>query len=68
MTFPFRRIEKLRALPAAQRKIAGMVTFVYHLFPNVIIAVLSNHTTMSVLEPVRPSQTRFHTYRLTNAR
>ncbi len=66
VTFPFRRIEKLRPLPPAERKIAGMVTFVYHLFPNVILAVLSNHTTMSVLEPVTPSRTRFHTYRLTN--
>ena len=61
MTFPFRRIEKLRALPPEQRKIAGNVTYVYHLFPNVIVAVLSNHTTMSVLEPVttdRPASTR----------
>jgi hypothetical protein len=39
---------------------------VYHLFPNVILAVLSNHTTMSVLEPLSISRTRFHTYRLTN--
>jgi hypothetical protein len=66
VTFPFRRIEKLRPLPAAQRKIDGMVTYVYHLFPNVIIAVLSNHTTMSVLEPLSTGQTRFATYRLTN--
>jgi len=66
VTFPFRRIEKLRPLPAAQRKIDGMVTYVYHLFPNVILAVLSNHTTMSVLEPLSASQTRFATYRLTN--
>jgi len=67
VTFPFRRIEKLRALPPAQRNIAGLVTYVYHLFPNVILAVLSNHTTMSVLEPLTTTQTRFHTYRLTNA-
>ncbi len=66
VTFPFRRIEKLRALPADQRNIAGMVTYVYHLFPNVVIAVLSNHTTVSVLEPLSTSQTRFHTWRLTN--
>jgi phenylpropionate dioxygenase-like ring-hydroxylating dioxygenase large terminal subunit len=66
VTFPFRRIEKLRLLPPAQRKIDGMVTYVYHLFPNVILAVLSNHTTMSVLEPLSTSQTRFATYRLTN--
>ena len=66
VTFPFRRIEKLRALPPEQRDIRGYVTYVYHLFPNVIIAVLSNHTTMSVLEPLTTGQTRFHTYRLTN--
>jgi phenylpropionate dioxygenase-like ring-hydroxylating dioxygenase large terminal subunit len=66
VTFPFRRIEKLRSLPAAQRKIDGMVTYVYHLFPNVIVAVLSNHTTVSILEPMSTSQTRFFTYRLTN--
>ena len=66
VTFPFRRIEKLRSLPPEQRYIAGMVTYVYHLFPNVVIAVLSNHTTVSVLEPLSPTQTRFHTYRLTN--
>jgi len=66
VTFPFRRIEKLRALPPEQRDLAGLVTYVYHLFPNVILAVLSNHTTMSVLEPTSTTQTRFHTYRLTN--
>jgi phenylpropionate dioxygenase-like ring-hydroxylating dioxygenase large terminal subunit len=66
VTFPFRRIEKLRPLPSARRKIDGMVTYVYHLFPNVILAVLSNHTTMSVLEPLSTGQTRFATYRLTN--
>ena len=66
VTFPFRRIEKLRAMPPEQRNLAGMVTYVYHLFPNVILAVLSNHTTMSVLEPLTTTQTRFHTWRLTN--
>ncbi|MCZ6656681.1 MAG: aromatic ring-hydroxylating dioxygenase subunit alpha, partial [Gammaproteobacteria bacterium] len=66
VTFPFRRIEKLRDLPADSRNIAGMVTYVYHLFPNVSIAVLSNHTTLSISEPLSPTQTRFITYRLTN--
>lgn len=66
VTFPFRRIEKLRPLAPEKRRIAGMVTYVYHLFPNVVIAVLSNHTTMTVLEPLSPTQTRFHNWRLTN--
>ncbi|NJN52367.1 MAG: aromatic ring-hydroxylating dioxygenase subunit alpha [Gammaproteobacteria bacterium] len=66
VTFPFRRIEKLRAVAPELRKIDGMVTYVYHLFPNVIVAILSNHTTLSILEPLSPTQTRFHTYRLDN--
>ena len=66
VTFPFRRIEKLRGLPPEQRRVEGMLTYVYQLFPNVVIAVLSNHTTLSVLEPVSPTRTLFHTYRLTN--
>ncbi len=66
VTFPFRRIEKLRNVVPDARNIAGMVTYVYHLFPNVSIAVLSNHTTLSISEPLSPTQTRFITYRLTN--
>lgn len=66
ITYPFRRIEKLRNLQPASRNIAGMVTFVYQIFPNVAIAVLSNHTTMTISEPLSPTQTRFITYRFTN--
>ena len=66
VTFPFRRIEKLRGLAPEQCSIAGMLTYVYHLFPNVVVAVLSNHTTMTVLEPISPTRTQFHTFRLTN--
>ena len=43
------------------------MTYVYHLFPNVTVAVLSNHTIMTISEPLTPTQTRFVTYRLTNA-
>ena len=66
ITYPFRRIENLRNLQPASRNIAGMVTFVYQIFPNVAIAVLSNHTTMTISEPLSPTQTRFITYRFTN--
>ncbi|MFT7653102.1 MAG: phenylpropionate dioxygenase-like ring-hydroxylating dioxygenase large terminal subunit [Limisphaerales bacterium] len=66
VTYPFRRIEKLRDTPPGERQIDGMVTYVYHLFPNVVIAVLSDHTTMTINEPVSPHETRFFTYRLSN--
>lgn len=66
VTFPFRRIEKLRNVPADDRRIDGMVTYTYQLYPNVTVAVLSNHTSVSIAEPVTPTSTRFVTYMLTN--
>lgn len=66
VTFPFRRIEKLRNLPPESRSVAGQLTYVYHLFPNVAIAVLSNHTNLTISEPISPTRTRFVNYRLTN--
>lgn len=66
VTYPFRRIEKLRKVAPQERKIDGMVTYVYHLFPNVIIAVLSDHTSITINEPVSTKHTRFVTYKLSN--
>ena len=51
VTYPFRRIRKLAQLPPAERRIDGMLTYVYHLFPNVLITQLSRHTNVVVLEP-----------------
>ncbi|MBV8949441.1 MAG: aromatic ring-hydroxylating dioxygenase subunit alpha [Actinobacteria bacterium] len=64
VTFPFRRIEALRDAPRGQRNLDGTVTMVHHIFPNVIIARLSHHTTMVVLEPEAVDRTRFVTYQL----
>jgi hypothetical protein len=66
VTFPFRRIEALRDQPAGQRPIEGVVTTVDHLFPNVIVARLSHHTTVVVVEPVAVDRSILVTYRLTN--
>jgi phenylpropionate dioxygenase-like ring-hydroxylating dioxygenase large terminal subunit len=66
ITFPFRRIEKLRDMPADAPDVSGKLTYVYNLFPNVTIAVLSNHTVVSISEPVSPTRTRFVSYRLNN--
>ena len=40
------------------------MTTVDHLFPNVIVARLSHHTTMVVLEPVTVDRTREFVYQL----
>lgn len=64
VTYPFRRIEKLADVPAAERRIDGRVTYVYHLFPNALVTVLSRHTILVVLEPVAPGRTRSIAYSL----
>ena len=64
VTFPFRRVERLRGLAAEQRRIDGTVTRVYLMFPNVVVAELSAHITMVVLDPVSVSATNFITYQL----
>ena len=66
ITFPFQRIKKLQDIPPAQREVDGLLTYVYHLFPNVTIAVLSHHTTMLILEPVAVDRTQVISYSLTN--
>lgn len=65
IVFPFRRIEKLRDVPAAERRLRGMVTDVYQLFPNTHISFLTDHAMLIVLEPVTPATTRWHVYQVT---
>ena len=66
VTYPFKRIAKLEGVAPQQRNLAGLVTFVYQLFPNVIIAVLSRHTSVAVLEPLAVDRTRLITYTISN--
>ena len=66
VTYPFQRIKKLAALPSAKRRVEGLLTYVYHLFPNVLVTILSRHTNVVVLEPLAVDRTRQITYALTN--
>jgi phenylpropionate dioxygenase-like ring-hydroxylating dioxygenase large terminal subunit len=50
VTFPFRRINELRDRPPHTWRADRVVTTVHHPFPNTIVARLSHHTTMVVLE------------------
>ena len=63
--FPFRRIEKLRDIAPAERKAEGMLTSVYHLFPNASVSVLSKHSNLTIMEPLSPSSTRMVNYLVT---
>lgn len=65
ISFPFRRIEKLRDVPAGERRALGYGTYVTQLFPNARASVLSNHVQLVILEPLTPARTRWHVFRLT---
>jgi hypothetical protein len=53
-------------VPPAERSTTGMLTHVYHLFPNVMIATFPTNMIMTVLEPLTVSRTRLVTYTLSN--
>lgn len=58
VTFPFQRIRKLAELPDAERRVEGRLTYVYQVFPCAIVAVLSRHTALIILEPIDVQSTR----------
>ena len=66
ITYPFKRIQKLEKVAPAERKVEGLLTYVYHLFPNVLITILSRHTNVVILEPLAVDRTRQITYTLAN--
>jgi phenylpropionate dioxygenase-like ring-hydroxylating dioxygenase large terminal subunit len=66
ITFPFRRIEQLADVPPAERRVKGFVTLVYHLFPNVLLTILSRHSVLVVLEPLAVDRTRMISYVLSD--
>jgi phenylpropionate dioxygenase-like ring-hydroxylating dioxygenase large terminal subunit len=66
ITFPFRAINKLRSVPPAERSADGKLTYVYHLFPNAMVATFPGRIFMVAIEPLAIDRTRFVTYVLSN--
>ena len=66
VTYPFQRIKKLSNVPAPERRVEGLLTYVYHLFPNVVITVHSRHTALLIVEPLSTGRTRLVSYSLSN--
>jgi phenylpropionate dioxygenase-like ring-hydroxylating dioxygenase large terminal subunit len=67
VAFPYQNINKLRRVAAADRSAAGTLTYVYHLFPNAIVATFPTSIVMVVLEPLAVDRTTLLTYALTGA-
>jgi phenylpropionate dioxygenase-like ring-hydroxylating dioxygenase large terminal subunit len=66
VTFPYRSIAKLRSVPPAERRVDGRVlTYVYHLFPNVTVATFPEQIKMIAVEPLATDRTKFIIYTLT---
>jgi choline monooxygenase len=65
ITFPFRRIEKLRDMPKEEWEALGRLTYVNQIFPNARVSILSNHYQIVIHEPVSPGVSRWIVWRLT---
>src|SRR5207245_10874216 len=63
--FPSRAVNTLRSVTPAEWCVDGKLTYVYHLFSNVMIATFPANIFMTVLEPVAVDRTVFITYVLT---
>ena len=66
VAFPYRAVNKLRGVPPAERSADGKLTYVYHLFPNVMLATFPTSIFMTVLEPLAIDRTLFVTYMLSD--
>lgn len=66
ITYPYRAVERQREVPSAERSGRRAVTFLYHLFPNVMIATFPANRALVVLEPLAPDRTNIHTWVMTD--
>jgi len=62
ITFPFRQIQSLAEVAPEERRVEGLLTYVYHLFPNALVSVMSHHTSLAVFEPLAVDRIRLFTY------
>ncbi|OBI87581.1 SRPBCC family protein [Mycobacterium sp. 1245805.9] len=62
ITFPYRNIERLRDRPQSAWTIDARVTFLYQLFPNVMVATFPDLISVVVLDPVDVDHTTVTVY------
>jgi len=67
ITFPFRRIEQLTDTAPQDNDVSDKLTYVTHMFPNVILAELSHHNTLGIIEPMSVNLTKITTYHMTKS-
>ena len=62
ITFPFRNIERLRNRPESMWTIERRATFVYQLFPNVMLATFPDQVIVVVVDPIAVDHSRITSY------
>jgi choline monooxygenase len=62
ITFPYRNIERLRDRPESSWTVDHRVTYVYHLFPNVMVATFPNQVLVIAIDPVDVDHTTVTIY------
>ena len=62
ITFPYRNIERLRDRPESSWNTEVRVTYVYHLFPNVMVATFPGVVAVVVIDPVDVDHSTVTTY------
>jgi choline monooxygenase len=64
ITFPYRNIERLRSRPESMWTTKRRVTFVYQLFPNVMLATFPDQVIVIVVDPIDVDHSQVTTYLL----
>jgi phenylpropionate dioxygenase-like ring-hydroxylating dioxygenase large terminal subunit len=67
VTYPYRNIERLRDRPESTWDLGHRVTYVYHLFPNVIIATFPDMAIVATIDPIDLDHSTFTVFTLTAA-
>ena len=67
VAYPYQAINKLRTIPSDEWSVEGKLTYVYHLFPNAMVATFPTNMFLVVLEPLALDRTLMITYLLAKA-
>ncbi|HTX96798.1 MAG TPA: SRPBCC family protein [Mycobacterium sp.] len=67
ITYPYRNIERLRDRPEATWTTDARVTYVYHLFPNVMVATFPDLVLVIVIDPVDIDHSTVSVYSMARA-
>lgn len=62
ITFPYQNIERLRDRPESTWNVDHRVTYVYHLFPNVMVATFPNQVLVITIDPIDVDHTTVTIY------